>query len=343
MTHPLVRLLAILACMLAPLALASIGEAPDTIVQAVASYQPEAVEDGWQAGAGFHFSIDEAEGLALAVHGEGSLVDANVRFVSDLIGAASGYGDGIAGPAAEFFRTRAGDLSGQGEAAIGVEEYVLRLSVTGDAPYTLTFTLEPQRVADGDFPPASHTLGPADAKHVIREFSDFQCPFCARFVAQVFPTIEQELLAGGDVRFEFHHFPLKTIHPNAVAGAEAAECVTAANDPEAFWTYHDALFANQDAWTSLSDPTDALVTLASDAGLSTDGVAQCIRDGTYSDEIEQAYQAAGSVLHLTGTPTLFVDDLKVGNYSDITAYRRLMALSDALRSAATGTSGGAGN
>ena len=53
------------------------------------------------------------------------------------------------------------------------------------------------------------------------------------------------------MRFEYHYLPLTSIHANAQLAAEAAECVTAANTPPDFWTYHDALFARQQAWSDL--------------------------------------------------------------------------------------------
>ncbi|HKI57946.1 MAG TPA: DsbA family protein [Trueperaceae bacterium] len=325
---------------LLPVAFASIGEAPSTIVDALASYQPVAAGGGFTAGSGFRFQVESASDIAVAVSGEGDLNDANVRFVSDLIGAASGYGQGIAAPAAQFLRTRAGDYAGKGPTAVGVEEFVLHLTVTGDAPYHLGFTLKPQTVDPSLFPPATHSRGPEDARHVIRVFSDFQCPFCKRFAEEVMPELQAKVLDQGDVRFEFHDFPLTSIHPNAMTAAEAAECVTAANDPAAFWTYHDALFASQSDWANLPDPVDALVTVAADAGLKTDGVSGCVRNGTYSDSLAQALQAAGQGLHLTGTPTIFVDDLKVGDYTKMASYTRLFALSDALRSEAPAASGG---
>jgi len=333
----LLLILVALAALL-PTAAASIGEAPSSIVDALKSYQPAASNGGFTAASDFTFQIDSASNIALAVTGSGSMNDANVRFASDLIGAATGYGQGIAGPAAQFFRSRLGDLAGKGPSAIGVEEYELHLTVTGDAPYHLDFTLKPQTVDPSTFPPAAHSIGPADAKHVIREFSDFQCPFCARFATDVFPQLKAKLLAGGDVRFEFHYFPLKTIHPNAMIAAETAECVTAANDPASFWTYHDALFASQDQWSGLPDPLSALLTIATDAGLKTDGVQQCVKDGTYNAAIEKAYQQAGGQLHLTGTPTLFVDGLKVGDYTQLASYQRLITLSDAMRASAAGAS-----
>lgn len=82
--------------------------------------------------------------------------------------------------------------------------------------------------------------GPASAPITVVEFSDFQCPFCARGAA----TMEQ-LLAKypQDVRFAFKHLPLN-IHPWAMPAAIAANCA-ASQKPESFWTLHDAYFSHQ--------------------------------------------------------------------------------------------------
>jgi hypothetical protein len=108
-------------------------------------------------------------------------------------------------------------------------------------------------VPEQAFLPARHAIGPADARYVIREFSDLQCPFCARFAEQVFPAIEATLLARGDVRFEYHHLVLGGRFANSGLAAEATECVADANpdDATAFWTYLDALFERQQAWSAL--------------------------------------------------------------------------------------------
>jgi len=330
---PLVLLLLALGALL-PTAFASIGQAPSTIMDALKSYQPQPAAGGFTAASDFSFQVDSAQNIATAISGSGTMDDANVAFASDLIGAASGYGQGIAAPVKKFFNNRLKDLAGKGPTAIGVEEYELNLTVTGDAPYHLAFTLKPQTVAASSFPPAAHSLGPATAKHVIREFSDFQCPFCARFATGVWPKLKAELLKRGDIRFEFHYFPLKSIHPNAVVAAETAECVTAANDPSSFWTYHDALFAQQSRWSGLSDPVPTLLTIATEAGLKTDGAAACVKNGTFKSEVETDYQIAVNQLHLSGTPTLFVDGLKVGDYTQLASYNRLLTLSDALQAQA---------
>jgi protein-disulfide isomerase len=82
--------------------------------------------------------------------------------------------------------------------------------------------------------------GKKDASVTIVEFSDFQCPFCARGASTVDEILKQY---PNDVKFVFQHFPLP-FHPWAKPAAIAANCA-AAQDPDAFWILHDKYFANQ--------------------------------------------------------------------------------------------------
>jgi protein-disulfide isomerase len=82
--------------------------------------------------------------------------------------------------------------------------------------------------------------GPATAPITIVEYSDFQCPFCAR----VNPTLDRVLQTYGDkVRIVFKDYPLPN-HREAPKAAEAAHC---AGEQGKFWEMHDRLFANQQA------------------------------------------------------------------------------------------------
>ncbi|HLU81768.1 MAG TPA: thioredoxin domain-containing protein [Trueperaceae bacterium] len=317
-------------------AVAGLGDPAADIVAAVASFEPQQSGDGYVAANDFRFVIETRGGVATSVTGTGILTDANVRFLGALLGAASGYGPDIAGPIADFFRTRTADLIGAGELPIQVLEFDLTATVAGPAPGVLSFVFEPQVVDESLFPETSHFIGSATAEYVIRVFSDFQCPFCANYVAAVMPLLEETVLQRDDVRFELHHFPLRSIHPNANVAAEAAECVAQENGPSSFWTYHDALFAQQARWSGLIDPVDTLVALAADLGLATADMGTCLRTGRFGDVVESAYVAASQGLLLTGTPTVFLNGLKVGDYSEVDTYLRLMRLSDALNSVADG-------
>ncbi len=88
--------------------------------------------------------------------------------------------------------------------------------------------------------------GNPNAKVVIAEFSDFQCPFCKQWTDQNIARVRQEL--GDSVAFAFLNFPITQIHANAGNAALAAQC---AAEQGKFWPMHDLLFGRQAEWANL--------------------------------------------------------------------------------------------
>jgi protein-disulfide isomerase len=87
-----------------------------------------------------------------------------------------------------------------------------------------------------------HIRGNVEAPVTLVEFSDLQCPFCARFHG----TVRQALADyGPDIRWVYKHFPLEAIHPVAIPAAEASECVWEQKGDEGFWQFVDVVFENQ--------------------------------------------------------------------------------------------------
>ena len=85
---------------------------------------------------------------------------------------------------------------------------------------------------------SDHTTGPAQARVVVVEYGDFECPNCK----QAAPAVKLLTHRFKErLRFVYRHFPLE-VHPHAVDAAEAAECVGAQGK---FWPMHDLLFENQ--------------------------------------------------------------------------------------------------
>ncbi len=155
--------------------------------------------------------------------------------------------------------------------------------------------------------------GPADALVTIVEFSDFQCPFCAR----IYPTMEQVMKDyDGKVRFIFKQRPLP-MHNRAVPAANLALEAKAEKGMKGFWAAYDLMFkkavdAQQDKET---DPTkrkkygleDAdLEGYAKELGLDVAKVKSAIKDNRYKDQID-ADQDAGDELEAQGTPHFFVN------------------------------------
>jgi protein-disulfide isomerase len=143
--------------------------------------------------------------------------------------------------------------------------------------------------------PRDHVAGSADAPITIVEYGDYECPFCGRafYVVQTL----QEML-GDRLRFVYRHFPLVTLHPQALAAAETAECADAQDQ---FWAMHDRLFEHQDALG-----VRELVAQAADLGLD---VRRFERDllGHRGLPHVRADLQSGAASGVQGTPTFFVN------------------------------------
>ncbi|MEM6431392.1 MAG: DsbA family protein, partial [Deinococcota bacterium] len=157
---------------------------------------------------------------------------------------------------------------------------------------------------------------------------------------EVLPAIKSELLTRGDVRFEYHHFPLQSIHPNAFPAAEASECILDLVGDDAFWSFHDALFERQNAWGSLGDPSSYFVRLAEDLDIassdndaSSESIEMCIDERTFAEDVREAYRVATEELGLRGTPTVFVNGFRLTNPYEPTAISDKFTLVDAFADA----------
>ena len=152
--------------------------------------------------------------------------------------------------------------------------------------------------------------GNPDAPITILEFSDFQCPFCARFYVQTLPSIKEEYIDTGKVNFVYRDFPIQSIHPNALPAAVAAEC---ANEQGKYWEYHDILFEKQNSWAKLD--TDTLISTfsqyANDVGLKEDQFGSCLETGKYLEEIQHDLND-GRSYDITGTPGFFIGNEEIG-------------------------------
>lgn len=153
--------------------------------------------------------------------------------------------------------------------------------------------------------------GPEQAKVTIVEYSDFQCPFCAR----VLPTLNQIRETYGDqVRIVYKHLPLR-IHPEAHGAAAAAE---AAGAQGKFWEMHDRIFAGQ---RELSDAKYA--EWARELGLDVerferDRQSEAIRQRIARDEQE------ANRLGVSGTPAFFINGRFLSGAQPFDAFQRLI-------------------
>lgn len=164
------------------------------------------------------------------------------------------------------------------------------------------------------------SLGAAHAPVVIVEFSDFQCPFCARFELQTLPQLKADYIDTGQVRLVFRDFPLIQLHPNAELAAEAAAC---AQEQGAFWPMHDMLFRQQAEWAPGSGVDKRFGQYAQALGLKTEQFAECLNKNRYSQAIRQDLQE-GLKLGVQGTPTFFINGQSLVGAQPYEAFRQLI-------------------
>jgi len=165
--------------------------------------------------------------------------------------------------------------------------------------------------------PAARMSGDAGAKVYLVEYSDFQCPMCAR----VQPTLHQFLdTYKGKVRLAYKYFPLGKIHRNAYPAARTAQC---AAEQEKFWPVQDQLFAKQAEWAPLADPTTNYMAIAQGAGLDMTRFTSCYADSSKDAAIEQD-RLEGEARQVNSTPTLFIGDERlVGSFIETDGARMI--------------------
>lgn len=119
------------------------------------------------------------------------------------------------------------------------------------------------------------TLGDPNAPVLIVEFAEFYCPFCAKFLWETFPKIEEEYIATGLVRYEFRNL---VVHGDiALLAAVAGEC---AHDQGRFWPYLDRLFAavfpGRNLYRHEELDVEDLTRIAEEIGLNREGFVRCL-------------------------------------------------------------------
>ena len=164
----------------------------------------------------------------------------------------------------------------------------------------------PVKISADDDP----VIGNPDAPITIIEFSDFQCPFCARFHVQTLPSLMEEYIEQGKVKLVFRDFPIQSIHPNALPASVAAEC---ANEQGKFKGMHDLLFENQKQWSSLetSPALSTFVQYAKELQMNEEEFTSCLTGGKYIDEIRKDLED-GRNYGVSGTPGFFIGNDDVG-------------------------------
>ncbi len=165
--------------------------------------------------------------------------------------------------------------------------------------------------------PLDNVKGSREAKVVLMEYSDFQCPACRTY----YPVLRQLTTEFGDeVAFVYRHFPLTTIHPNAEFAARAAE---AAGKQGKFWEMHDLLFEKQNEWASEADIATIFQKYAELLGLNVEQFNIDWRSKEIKNLVS-AERVHALKSGLQGTPTFFVNGVQIQNPNSIDEFRSII-------------------
>jgi protein-disulfide isomerase len=162
--------------------------------------------------------------------------------------------------------------------------------------------------------PSQHIEGKGQDGVTLVEYGDYQCPYCGQYYSIV-KQVQAEY--NNQMTFQFRNFPLVSLHPNAFAGARAAEAASLQNK---FWQMHDLLYEQnqiyyesngaESTWIGASNPLPYFDEYAQQLGLNVTKFNQDFN----SDQVDatiNADMAAGNKLNVDATPTFFLDGKQI--------------------------------
>jgi protein-disulfide isomerase len=166
-------------------------------------------------------------------------------------------------------------------------------------------------------PGGGRIRGAADAPVTLTEYGDYQCPTCG-----LYHPIVNELLSRyqGKLKLEFHHFPLVTAHPNAMAAALAAE---AAGDQGKFWEMNDIIFEHQNDWSRSPAAQTIFLQYALQIGLDSNRFMQAMKSPETQERVLADVRRGNDIVK--GTPTFLVNGTVIPDLPNLEGLSDLIA------------------
>ena len=165
--------------------------------------------------------------------------------------------------------------------------------------------------------PLDNTKGNQEAKVVLMEYSDFQCPACRSY----YPILKQLSTEFSDsVLFIYRHFPLLSIHPNAEFASRASE---SARKQGKFWEMHDLLYEKQNEWARTANVLETFESYATLLLLDTD---QFKTDFSSQDVVDfvRAQRIHATGIGLQGTPSFFLNGRQIQNPQSYEEFKKII-------------------
>ena len=166
-----------------------------------------------------------------------------------------------------------------------------------------------------------HTLGDPGAPIAVVEFSDFGCPYCARFARGTLPGIRQEFIDEGLVRWRY--VPVVFGFPGGDLMGAAAECASDQGGDDLFWRVHDLFYERQTALRS-PDARPRMVEWLGEIGVDAERLEACL-DAPSTRERLLEHNRTAQQWYVRGTPTFLVNGVPMSGAMPTEFFQRVFA------------------
>lgn len=198
----------------------------------------------------------------------------------------------------------------------------------GEAPEKVVQASPTPGVPEGEVPLSEEQIarieqgeagvkGEEGAPITIVEFSEYQCPFCGKYVEETYFQIWEEY--GDQIRYIFRDYPL-SFHQHAQTLAEVARC---AGDQDQYWEMHDLIFENQEEWSSKQNIDADISGFVTQLGLDGDEFDSCLSSGKYTQAVKDNLQI-GIEVGVQGTPTFFINGQQLVGAQPFSAFQSII-------------------
>ena len=159
-----------------------------------------------------------------------------------------------------------------------------------------------------DIPIEDEVMGDLNAKVAIIEYASMTCPHCKSFHERVLPTIKEKYIDTGKAKYILRPFPF-----DGDRRGEAAFMLAKCAPNGAYYPMIDALFSTQEVWAGKGNPVPELLRLSKLSGMTEADFKACLGNQELLTKIIQGRNKAVEDFGVRSTPTVFVNDKKLGD------------------------------
>lgn len=170
-----------------------------------------------------------------------------------------------------------------------------------------------------DITGVGYDVGNPSAPVVLIDFSDFGCPYCAKFTLETYPVLEREYVRTGKVFFKYVPFTVG-MFPHAAEATRAVEC---AAEQGRFWSMADRVYEAQSEWKRAGDPRSLLLGIGGTVGADTAELARCYGD-RHTDSRTARTNAVANDIGVRVTPSFIVNGRGVEGALPLADFRRVI-------------------